>query len=169
MVRGIGIDLLETERLERALRDHGRRFEQRVFTDLELEQFQLLVDGDLTEIATLDRDCPVGRARDPRGGAKKGSLPADPTVKPRRIILVLDYFHMENANAAIEAAQDALDRFASGTEEHMLISLGDLVRIEAPFTADLDDIRWALLRMQNDRDLFARSHSRLTDHDFFER
>jgi len=38
MVRGIGIDLLETERLERALSEHGDRFEQRVFTALELEQ-----------------------------------------------------------------------------------------------------------------------------------
>ncbi len=38
MVRGIGIDLLETQRMERALRAHGERFEQRVFTALELEQ-----------------------------------------------------------------------------------------------------------------------------------
>ena len=36
MVIGIGIDLIESARLERALREWGARFEQRVFSDGEL-------------------------------------------------------------------------------------------------------------------------------------
>jgi len=38
MVCGLGIDLLETARLERALAEHGERFERKVFTAHELEQ-----------------------------------------------------------------------------------------------------------------------------------
>jgi holo-[acyl-carrier protein] synthase len=38
MIRGVGIDLLETERLARALSGHGDRFEQRVFTEVERSQ-----------------------------------------------------------------------------------------------------------------------------------
>jgi len=35
MIRGLGIDLLETERLAQALEHQGERFERRVFTDRE--------------------------------------------------------------------------------------------------------------------------------------
>jgi len=38
MIVGIGIDVLEVGRMERLLADHGDRFEQRVFTDLERSQ-----------------------------------------------------------------------------------------------------------------------------------
>lgn len=36
VIRGLGIDLLETHRLARALSAHGDRFERRVFTEREL-------------------------------------------------------------------------------------------------------------------------------------
>ncbi len=35
MIRGLGIDLMETARLEQALTEHGERFERRVFTEVE--------------------------------------------------------------------------------------------------------------------------------------
>lgn len=38
MIKGIGIDLIQTSRLARALERHGDRFERRVFTEGELEQ-----------------------------------------------------------------------------------------------------------------------------------
>ena len=38
MICGVGIDLIETARLARALEAHGDRFERRVFTPLELDQ-----------------------------------------------------------------------------------------------------------------------------------
>jgi holo-[acyl-carrier protein] synthase len=38
MVRGLGLDLLETARVERLLASHGERFERRVFTELERRQ-----------------------------------------------------------------------------------------------------------------------------------
>ncbi len=37
MILGVGLDLVEIERLERALERHGRRFEERVFTRRERE------------------------------------------------------------------------------------------------------------------------------------
>jgi len=38
MILGVGIDLLQTERLARALLEHGPRFAARIFTETELEQ-----------------------------------------------------------------------------------------------------------------------------------
>lgn len=38
MVRGLGLDLLETARMQKVLASHGERFEQRVFTELERTQ-----------------------------------------------------------------------------------------------------------------------------------
>lgn len=38
MIRGVGIDLLEVDRLAEALERYGERFEVRVFTDLERRQ-----------------------------------------------------------------------------------------------------------------------------------
>jgi len=38
MIRGVGIDLLETSRMAAALDEHGERFERRIFTELELSQ-----------------------------------------------------------------------------------------------------------------------------------
>ena len=38
MIKGLGIDLVETGRIARALSRHGKRFEERVFTQLELSQ-----------------------------------------------------------------------------------------------------------------------------------
>ncbi len=38
MICGVGIDLMETARLERALAERGDRFERRVFTPVELDQ-----------------------------------------------------------------------------------------------------------------------------------
>ena len=35
MIRGLGIDLVEIDRLERALATHGERLERRIFTDRE--------------------------------------------------------------------------------------------------------------------------------------
>jgi hypothetical protein len=57
----------------------------------------------------------------------------------------------------------------TGLEEHMLVSFSEVVRIETPFTTDLDELRWALRRMRNDRDLYARHRSRLTELQFFDR
>lgn len=36
MLKGLGIDLVETDRLRKALESHGERFERRVFTEGEL-------------------------------------------------------------------------------------------------------------------------------------
>jgi holo-[acyl-carrier protein] synthase len=44
MILGIGIDLLETERMARALSRHGERLERRVFTAVEREQCRARAD-----------------------------------------------------------------------------------------------------------------------------
>ena len=40
MIVGIGIDLVETDRLERVLRRHGSRFERRVYTPAEVVYYR---------------------------------------------------------------------------------------------------------------------------------
>ncbi len=44
MILGIGLDLLETARMARALAEHGGRFEDRVFTRSELQDCERRVD-----------------------------------------------------------------------------------------------------------------------------
>lgn len=143
--------------------------DDRTVPDLDLDDFELIAAGREVEIASLDRDCPIGAAPEPRPGKASKSLPAEPTARPRRMVLVFDYYHMTNAAETFDQALTMLDKWPVGDERHMVISLGDVVRIESPFTTDLDDIRWTLRRMRNDPDLYAGNYGRLTERRFFDR
>jgi VWFA-related protein len=143
--------------------------DDRTVPDLTIDDFTLLVAGREVAIDSLDRDCPVGAAGDPLPGKRSVTLPSAPTARPRRIVLVLDYYHMANVAEAFDAVLEALDKWPVGGEEHMVVSLGPVVRIESPFTRDLDEVRWTLRRMRNDPDLYAGNYSRLTERRFFDR
>jgi hypothetical protein len=70
---------------------------------------------------------------------------------------------------AMERVLEMLDTWPEGDDEHMIASLGEVVRLETPFTTDRDELRWALRRMRNDRDLYAGNYGRLTERRFFQR
>jgi hypothetical protein len=76
---------------------------------------------------------------------------------------------MTNVAETFDSVHAMLDKWPVGGEEHMVVSLGDVVRIESPFTDDPDEIRWTLERMRNDPDLYAGNYGRLTERRFFDR
>jgi VWFA-related protein len=141
----------------------------RTVPDLTKDDFVLVVSGRESDIHSLDVDCPVGEADEPLPGTASRKLSDSPTVRPRRLVIVFDYFHMSNAAETFDSVHEMLDKWPVGGEEHMVVSLGNVVRIESPFTTDMDELRWTLRRMRNDPDLYAGSHGRLTERGFFDR
>jgi VWFA-related protein len=139
----------------------------RTVADLTTDDFELIVGTSPTRIASLDLNCPLGSTADPRASDRPGQNRIEAVPEPRRIVLVFDYYHMENASEAIDAAKEALDRWTVGGEEHMLVSLGETLRVEVPFTYDVDAIQGALDRMRSDVTLYAGNHGTLTNWPFF--
>jgi VWFA-related protein len=151
------VDLLVLDRRERTI------------PGLTIDDFVLLVGNREVDIRSLDRDCPAGAADDPLPGKASEALPAARTAQPRRFVLVFDYFHMTNVAETYDRVHEMLDKWPVGGEEHMIVSLGDVLRIEAPFTRDQDEVRRTLRRMRNDPDLYAGNYGRLHERRFFDR
>ncbi len=151
--------------------------DNRTVPGLTIDDFLLFVNRKPVEIDSLDLVCPAGATDEPRPGepgetVETSESPPPPiadTAEPRKIVLVFDYFHMQRTSDAIDGMIDALDRWSNGDEEHMVVSLGQVVRLETPFTTDLAEIRWALERMRNDPDLYGGNYGRLTEFRFFDR
>jgi len=147
--------------------------EGRTVPDLALDELKLKVGGRKTPVAVLDRSCWAGAAEDPRRPRRTTAAPVPPSLapgaEPPRIVLVFDYDHMTETAEVFDRVQAMLNSRPTGLEEHMLVSFSEVVRIETPFTRDLDELRWALHRMRNDRDLYARHRSRMTELQFFDR
>ena len=141
----------------------------RTVPDLTIDDFRLKVDGNLTEIHSLDVDCPIGSADELNTQSADPLPPGMEDTKPRKIVLVFDYDHMTNEAETYARVLRLLDTWPEGPEEHMIASFGEVVRIETPFTTDRDELRWAIRRMRNDRDLFAAEKGRLTESRFFDR
>jgi len=141
----------------------------RTVPDLTADDFVLVVRGREVDIHSLDLDCPVGAAEEPLPGKAFRPLPSAPTSRPRRLVIVFDYYHMGNVAETFDYVDRMLDKWPVGGEEHMVVSLGEVVRIESPFSTDLDDVRWAVQRMRNDPDLYAGNYGRLTERRFFDR
>lgn len=151
----------------------------RTVPGLSIDDFELLVGGKPVEIATLDGRCPLGAADDATVGQKAKAPPA--LAGPSdlgRIVLVFDYFHMDSADPfgglhlqgprALHAATEALESQRLAGDEFMIVSLGDVMRIETPFTADRDEVRRSLDRMAGDPALL-RGPRGLTEFRFFDR
>ncbi len=151
--------------------------DNRTVPGLTIDDFLLFVNRKPIEINSLDLVCPEGAAAEPRPDASaEKTEPAETppaanpvATEPRKIVLVFDYFHMERTDAAFDGMIEALDRWSNGDEQHMVVSLGQVVRLETPFTADLAEIRWALERMRNDPDLYGGNYGRITEFRFFDR
>jgi len=143
---------------------------QRTVPDLTADELTLLVGGREVEVASLDRDCPGGSIPEPRAAWLDQKRDYAETTQPRKIVLVFDYYHMSNASETYDMVFSMLDKLPSDThDEHMVVTIGQVVRIETPFTSDVGEVRWAIERMRNDPDLYAGNHSRLTEWPFFER
>ena len=142
----------------------------RTVPGLTVDQFELQVDWKTVEIASLDVDCPLGVAKDPRAMQSVEVADPRPGAAPRRIVHAFDYYHMGDFVAwTIETAQEAIGRLASGSEEHMIVTIGSGLRIQSPFTSDLEQIDSTLERMYEDPRLYAGFYGRLTERPFYRR
>jgi len=143
--------------------------ENRTVPDVALENLKLKAGGQKIPVNSLDVHCPIGAAGDPRTHAEVRAPETDPGAEPSRIVLVFDYDHMAETAEVFDRALEMIDRWPTGEEEHMIASLGEVVRIETPFTTDLNELRWAIRRMRNDRDLYAGNRFRTNEMRFFDR
>jgi VWFA-related protein len=112
--------------------------------------------------------------------ASRPAVDDRPQAEPRRYVLVLDYYHMgadqrtQVARGApevevLERVREAVERLHVPGEQYMLLSLGQVLRVETPFTDDLEEITSRVDRMIEDRDLYAGFYGRLTERRWFER
>jgi len=140
----------------------------RTIPDLTAEDFDVLVDHKLVEIDSLDVDCPLGEATDPRAG-ETVEIPTKEQASgpPRRFVHAFDYYHIDVAAETIERARRAVRTLSSGQEEHMIVAIGPGLRVELPFTTDLDEVDRTLERMYNDPGLYAGHYGRLTERRFY--
>lgn len=134
------------------------------------DDFVVKLDGRKVPVSTLDVDCPVGERHDPRVGERLPRIDggAEP-VAPRKIVLAFDYYHMDWAIDSVEFARRALAELQAGGEQHMVVSMGQILRIEQKLTTDSDAVIAALDRMVYDSALFAGHYDRLTERRVFDR
>ncbi len=141
----------------------------RTVSDLTIDDFALQVDGQPTEIASLDVNCPIGSVAEPKSATERHPASPIASERLRRMVLVFDYDHMPNVAETYDRVYDMLEQWVADGYEHMVVTLGEVIRIESPFTRDLDQLHWTLRRMRNDRDLYARNQLGLTEFRFFDR
>jgi VWFA-related protein len=143
--------------------------DDRTVPGLTQADFELRVDGKPTEIETLDHACAAGAVEEPQSTRKNEPAVPISADRTRRIVLVLDYDHMEDVAQTFDRVYEMLEQRVAAGYEHMIVSMGAELRIESPFTADVGQLSWTLRRMRNDRDLYARDLSSLTEERFFTR
>jgi VWFA-related protein len=124
--------------------------------DMTRDDFQLTVDGIITEIDTFDVLCEAG----PRGEAP---------VAPRGIVLVFDYYYlvMGDRGRTLETAREMIQTGIGPNERIMVAALAGGLRIEQRFTDDPAEVAEALERMEYDSSLFARDLSAATGSEYF--
>ena len=111
--------------------------------DLSVEDFELIVDGKLVPIDTLDTFC--------------SALPTvdDAAQLAPKIVLALDYLHLDPIQRvdALEQIKALFRRDAAEGLQVMLVALTGGVRIEQEFTNDREELLAGLNRMQGDPSL----------------
>jgi VWFA-related protein len=141
----------------------------RTVPDLTADDLVLLAGNREVPIHSLDRQCPLGAADDPLPGTAFPPPADSSAAPPRSIVLAFDYDHMTHVAETLDRALAMLETWPVGGEEHMVVTLGETLRVEAPFTRDRDETRRVLRRMRSDTSLYAGNFGRLTEHRFFRR
>jgi len=136
----------------------------RTVPDLTIDDFKIKLDGLKQTADTFDVDCPIGVTREPKNGEP---APPGSRARPLQTVLLFDYFHMTDFAETLRSARDAVSR--SSGNRHMIVSLGETLRIESPMGAGREATLAALDRMEHDRGLFAANYTRYTDAKFFEK
>jgi len=132
----------------------------RTVPELAREDFQLSINGQVTDLAALDVICPGGALDDAQPvGFKEQRPPADDV--PRRIVLVFDFVHLSprDRSRVAEFAREMIGKDKTPKEQIMVASIAEGLRVEQGFTPDAQEVIDALQRMQYDVTLFAKDYS----------
>jgi VWFA-related protein len=129
--------------------------------------FQLSVNGQVTQLEALDVSCPGGALDDALPVGFKDQRPAAEDVS-RRIVLVFDFVHLStrDRNRVAEFAREMMGKDKTPKEQIMVASIAEGLRIEQGFTADSQEIIDALERMQYDVTLFAKDYRSVTSEQY---
>jgi VWFA-related protein len=137
---------------------------------LAIDDFDLLIDNRDVEIASLDVSCPDGGSPDPPVGAARTVSVSESPRDLRRFIFVMDYYHPgATPTEVLEQMRGAIRRLHGPGEEYMLISLGQVLRVEVPFTDDPEVFVRGIDRMIPDSDLYFGYYGRLTERRWYQR
>lgn len=142
----------------------------RTVPDLTRDDFRLSVQGKAVEIDTFDANCPVGAVDDPKGiDWDQKREPIAPELK-RRIVLVLDYYHLGRIDRqdVLTQAKGMVVRDKTPGDEIMIAALADGLRIEQRFTSNRQKLLRTLDRMEYDVTLYARDFQPTTERSFFD-
>ena len=137
-----------------------------IVTGLTKDDFVLKIDDRKTPIASLDMRCPDAPVSEPKAvalGTRSASWTAPD--RARRIVLALDYRHLEQTQRVevLEQVRDAVARLHRSKEQLMIVALTDFLRIEQPWTTDSDVALATLERMENDFTLWEPPFHHLHD------
>lgn len=132
----------------------------RIVPDLTRDDFALFLDLEPHPVVSVDVDCPAGPLDDPRPveHGRRRDLPAAPEV-PRHIALVVDYRNMDQTLRVevVERLREMVRENHVPGEELMIVGVTRRLRVESPFTDDVDSILSSLGRMKDDPSLWQES------------
>lgn len=127
--------------------------ERRTVPGLTAADFEVTVGGKEVSVASLDVDCPSGGAEDPMASYRTGDETRHPPPPGhRRIVLAFDYLHLDplQRTDVLERAKKLIEGSAGRGDEVLVAALTGGLRVEQPFTTDLERTRRTLQRMEYD-------------------
>lgn len=135
--------------------------------DLTADDFEIVANGDVRAVDTLDVDCDAGALAEPRAVRRAHRRPGvdDPGRAPK-IVLAFDYMHLAPGEReyAFQQAEEMVENGAVDGEEIMIAALTGGLRIEQGFTGDSREVSGSLQRMHHDVTLwngnFTHRHER---------
>jgi VWFA-related protein len=125
----------------------------RTVSDLTIDDFEVVANGEPVPVGSLDVSCPDGAVEEPRAvrRTEKRDLP-DVSEATRRIVFAIDYLHIPflRRTEVLEAAQDVVRHGTLPGDEIMVVALNGGLRIEQPFSRDPEKTVESLRRMEYD-------------------
>lgn len=137
-----------------------------IVTGLTKDDFVLRIDDRKTPIVSLDVHCPKAPPSEPPAvGIGESNENWTVLDRARRIVLALDYRHLERIQRieVLERVREAVVRLHRSKEQLMIVALTDFLRIEQPWTTDIDVVLASLERMENDITLWEPPFDHLHD------
>jgi VWFA-related protein len=153
----------------------------RTVPDLQPDEFEVTVNGRDVEIASVDVSCPIGETDDPAADDNLSDAVVpfsrpEAAVHPFRVVLGFDFRHFGRTGhrAPVTLVGEIVDRIKETLrseplpgEETMIVSMGNGLRIETPFTSDRRVVLESVDRVLNDPANFGGHFDHLTENAFF--